>query len=375
MSSLSASAYALPSSFRPLLFDMDVPDTLLGHAGTNRGGECDARIKVNNDVEAVQLWLSQFANSPNTLACTRRESERLLMWAIKARKKSLSSLSRDDLSAYCSFMSDPQPADVWQMSTGKRLGRQDPQWRPFGGPLSPVSVRQAVMTLRSMFAWLCQIGYLKENPLSTELNLSPSYARSRSTGTLTPELLADVRETISDMPQATRRQQGIYWRARWVFCLLSATGIQISDAVNNRMDCFSLVRSTDAREQTWVALIRDSMGRSKKVPVPDFVIEELCRYRTWLGLPAQRQPDEDAPLVFPASWSAPKRGLMYWPEPLTRAALHVAIKDIFTLTASRLGKMGDAERARAASLEAASAQCLRYFSRKHGAQHACTWND
>jgi integrase/recombinase XerD len=66
---------------------------------------------------------------------------------------------------YRRFLADPQPAQRWVM-TGRKVARADPHWRPFAGPLSPASERQAFVILNTLFAWLVNAGYLGGNPLS-----------------------------------------------------------------------------------------------------------------------------------------------------------------------------------------------------------------
>lgn len=48
----------------------------------------------------------------------------------------------------------------------KKLARGHPDWRPFAGPLSPGSVRQAMVILNALFAWLTEAGYLAGNPFA-----------------------------------------------------------------------------------------------------------------------------------------------------------------------------------------------------------------
>jgi len=81
--------------------------------------------------------------------------------------KPLSSLTHEDLLTYKRFLADPQPAARWVLAgSRKKLARGHPDWRPFAGPLSPASVRQALVILNALFAWLTEAGYLAGNPLA-----------------------------------------------------------------------------------------------------------------------------------------------------------------------------------------------------------------
>ncbi|WP_440130605.1 hypothetical protein, partial [Escherichia coli] len=61
-------------------------------------------ISAATDQEAVLAWLARFADSANTLANSRREAERLLLWSISERAKPLSSLAHEDLLMYRRFL-------------------------------------------------------------------------------------------------------------------------------------------------------------------------------------------------------------------------------------------------------------------------------
>jgi len=54
--------------------------------------------------------------------------------------------------AYERFLADPQPAARWVLAGSKKLARGHPDWRPFAGPLSPGSVRQALVIPNALFA-------------------------------------------------------------------------------------------------------------------------------------------------------------------------------------------------------------------------------
>ncbi len=102
---------------------------------------------------------ARYADSPATLASCRKEAERLLLWCVVQRGTALSDLTHEDLLFYQRFLADPQPAHRWVMAPGQRPSRTSPQWRPFAGPLSPASQRQAMSILNALFSWLVEAGY------------------------------------------------------------------------------------------------------------------------------------------------------------------------------------------------------------------------
>ena len=334
-------------------------DATSGQYGSNRsrGGHC--QISADTDREAVLAWLARYADSPNTLANSRREAERLLLWALLACGKPLSSLTHEDLLTYQRFLANPLPQAVWVMPEGRRLPRSLPGWRPFSGPLSPVSVRQAMVTINAMLSWLVQAGYLAVNPLSLSRQRSRAPA-PRVVRFLEPELWEQVRTTITAMPQDTPRQAAAYWRARWLFSLLYLCGLRISEVAGNAMGGFFSRTDPKSGELRWWLQVVGKGNKARLVPATTELMIELTNYRRWLGLPPLPQSGDTSPLVFPVWWSAPTEGAPEWPKPLTRAALHVVIKDVFAMAADGLRQLGPEHHNRATKLEAASSHWLRH---------------
>ena len=114
----------------PLEF-LNTPRSLSGESGTNRAPAfITQQISATNDLQAVQSWLAEFDDSPQTQRSYRKEAERLLLWTLIEKQKPLSSLTRDDLRDYQHFLSDPQPQSRW---CGQRKPRHDPTGVHFKG--------------------------------------------------------------------------------------------------------------------------------------------------------------------------------------------------------------------------------------------------
>ncbi|WP_425126318.1 hypothetical protein [Burkholderia gladioli] len=105
----------------------------------------------------MRAWIAiRGARREATSRAYRREAERLLLWAIVAKRKPLSSLNTPEAAEYLEqFLVDPQPAERWIGSNWAE--RFDPAWRPFIGPLSPRSRD----TARVMGVWLVRQPYLR----------------------------------------------------------------------------------------------------------------------------------------------------------------------------------------------------------------------
>ena len=89
-----------------------------------------------------------------------RAIERLVLWALVERQRSLSSLDRGDLVSFREFLYSP-PAN-WCRSDCVMRCSED--WRPLRGPLKAAGVRQVLVYVNLMFAAWHASGYLRINP-------------------------------------------------------------------------------------------------------------------------------------------------------------------------------------------------------------------
>ena len=363
-------AETLPSTSVCLLAPMPIEnlaviEPLSGREGSNRSRAGHRQIAADTDRDAVLAWLARYADSPNSFANSRKEAERLLLWSMAELGKPLSSLTHEDLLLYLRFLGDPRPVERWVMPAGRKLSRSHPGWRPFAGPLSPASQRQAMVTLNSMFSWLVQAGYLAGNPLALSrqrrTNAAPRVVRF-----LEDDLWAQVKATINAMPVAASREQATHARVRWLFSLLYLCGLRISEVVGNTMGGF-FCRAEKGGETRWWLEVAGKGGKVRLVPATNELMVELARYRRSLGLPTLPQEHEVTPLLFPVWWRAPgdNRHATDWPQPLTRAAVHGIVKGVFEATAEHLLAQGPEFEARAERVRAASTHWLRHTRGSH----------
>ena len=152
-----------------------LPSALDGNNGANRARSGVRQTAADTDVEAIRLWLAEYAGSPHTLRSYRKEAVRLLVWATQGLGKPLSSLNREDLLAYEMFLARPSvewiDPDLPRRGGGRRL---------FDGPLSPHSVRQAMGILSGLFGYLVAAGYLAGNPLALRRRRGESKSSRRA---------------------------------------------------------------------------------------------------------------------------------------------------------------------------------------------------
>lgn len=325
-----------------------LPATLDGSAGINRAIGNRPQITANTDTDAIKVWLARFVDTRTTFDSYRKEAERLLLWSVMEMDKPLSSLSHEDLLVYQRFLADPQPSERWIMQR-RKLARSDPDWRPFSGPLSPTSQRQAIVILNSMFSWLVTAGYLAGNPLSLSRQRQRK-AKPRITRFLDEELWNEVKITIERMARNTNREREHYHRARWLFSLLYITGIRVSEVIQNTTGGFFNRKDKDGELRWWLE-ITGKGDKARIVPATSELMIELSRYRREMGLSLTPVEGENTPLLLPIGG---KQRFM------TRSAIHLILKQIFKRTAERVKNRGQEADTIVSKLEAASAHWMRH---------------
>ncbi len=342
----------------PFSSALRVSPELNGHAGTNRTHGKPPLISATNDIDAITAWLARFIGSPNTFNNYRKEAERLLLWSTLAAQKPVSSLTHEDLLAYQHFLKNPQPADQWVMRSGRKVARGHADWRPFAGPLAPTSHRQAIIILNAMFSWLVTAGYLAGNPLSLSRQRARK-AKPRVTRYLDDEAWAQVKHTIAALPQHSAREQEHYFRLRWLFSLLYLCGLRISEVTQNTMGGFFCRRDNTGSERWWLE-ITGKGDKTRIVPATQELMVELAHYRRKKGLAPLPTADEATPLLLPIGSQT---------RPLTRAAVHSIIKEVFKKAANQIRAGGASFEMEALRVEQASAHWLRHTAGSHMANH------
>ncbi|WP_265923350.1 tyrosine-type recombinase/integrase [Cupriavidus nantongensis] len=334
-----------------------LPPALSGRDGSNRAPATATRIAATDDLAAVTAWIARYVDSPATVTAYGREVERLILWAVLQLGKPLSSLTHEDLLIYERFLADPQPAARWVLAGSKKLARSHPDWRPFAGPLSPASVRHALVILNALFAWLTEAGYLAGNPLAlARRRRAPTQARI--TRYLSHDLWETVKEAVAAMPAETNRERLHAARCRWALTVLYLGGLRASELTATPMGAFFCRRDAQGTERWWLE-VTGKGNKTRLVPATDELIAELARYRRAHALPPTPQFGEARPLVLPVIGKAGSE------KPLSRGALHLILKEVFGLAAARLRARGPEWEAQAAVLASASAHWLRHTAGSH----------
>ena len=275
------------------LENLVLPLHLDGSSGINRRKDELCHIQATDDWEAIRCWLAEFEGSPQTFRNYRKEAERLLLWAARERRKPLSSLMREDFLAYQQFLADPQPAAYW---CGSRAERTSPRWRPFQGPLSENSQRQAMIVVNALLSYLVDAGYLMGNPLSLIRRRNKKLKPETQEALMRERFLDQVtwnylKTYISDLPRETSRQIAVYERTRFLFYFLYLLAPRVSEVAAHPMNSFREYRGK------WWWFVVGKGNKKAKVPVNDEMLDALMRYRRFLGLSDLPGEDDASPLL------------------------------------------------------------------------------
>lgn len=154
------------------------------------------KIEANNDLEAIELWISETAKTASTIRSYRLQAERCLLWATITLGKPLSGIDDSDICNYAAFLLNPCPREQW-VSIGMRK-RSDASWRPFRSPLSPRSSEHALGILYTLFEWMHTSGYIRENPWT-----GPAVYKKITKKSATPALATERRANVTSVIEWT----------------------------------------------------------------------------------------------------------------------------------------------------------------------------
>jgi integrase/recombinase XerD len=349
----SSSHLEITVELAPIEF-VQLPVNLDGHNGSNRASKATSQIAADNDIDAVKAWLARFLDTKTTFDNYRKEAERLLLWCTVERGKPLSSVTHEDWLCYKEFLKLPEPRLRWISTEGRKYPRAHPSWRPFAGPLSPASQRQAGVILNALFSWLVNAGYLAGNPLALSRERKRR-AAARVTRYLEDEIWNEVKATIDALPRESPREREHYFRLRWLFTLLYVCGLRISEVIGTSMGAFFCRRDKTGEMRWWLEVL----GKGDKlriVPATTELMVELGRYRRELGMATYPSSDDLAPILLPLGGRHRK---------LTRGGVHFIVKQVFENTARRFRNRGPEFEPDAIRVMQASAHWLRHTAGSH----------
>jgi integrase/recombinase XerD len=313
-----------------------------GDAHTQRlRDEEDMLVNARTDSEIARAYLYHAELAPTTLKNTKTELARFLLWC-KAANRTLQTVHVEDLTTYKAWLLDPQPVDRWISAT--RWPRADPRWRPFSGPLSPPSARQAFRTVKALMTFAANAGYLQRNAASLVKNIKTA-REARITRYLGVRAIDYVYAALERQPTRTTSAKKAAAREKFLFLTFITTGARLAEIVAAPMG--ALYAEDDGR---WWFDVIGKGSKPRRLPVSQEVLDAYQHYRAAYSLPALTSREDHTPLVLNT------RGQKL--IAVTDEAASKAVKGLFAHAAELAISAGDVDAANA--LRNASTHWLRH---------------
>ncbi len=331
-----------------------------GKLGINRAPLDGCSLSADDDLEAIRIWLNARAGNPNTYANYRKEAERFLLWCLFERRTALSSVRAGDAAQYLRWLEDLGRledgafAQKWRQPQSKWIGpkntpRTDAGWRPFNGPLSASSRRNAVVVVRQLFNFLKKTGYLIFNPFD---QVSPKVPLLKGEGapqafadrSLTSEQWQEIVDRLALLPEGWPRE-----RMKLILMMGKSLGMRASEMLDAKAG-WIVTRRLGFKERSAIEIVGKG-SKVRRLPLNDEqldIIESALRARGIDGI--SRANPEDSLLINLGRGRKPG-------APMSRSGLYKALEHFFELAARDIGSDRPMD---AAKLRAASTHWLRH---------------
>lgn len=332
----------------------------MGSGGLNRAPAIGCSLEARNDLEALKQWLVARAPNVNTRGNYRKEAERYLLWCVRERKTPLSSIRAGDAALYLRWLealgrtNESDWAQTWTIAQSewiapKNTPRKDLRWRPFNGPLSVMSRRNAVTVVRQLYNFLKKTGYLIFNPfdqVSGKVPLLQGEGAPQAFGdrSLTEAQWEEIVRHLDTLPEGYPRE-----RMRAILMLGKTLGLRSSEIIDARVS-WIVTRRMGFRERAALEVIGKG-SKVRRLPLTNEQLSILDRCIKSRGLPGLTAVPPETPLVT----NLGRGGKPF--EGLTRGGLYRIVAQFFESVAR------DQETERpldAARLRAASTHWLRH---------------
>ena len=298
-------------------------------------------VDAQTDSEIARAYLYHAELAPTTLKSTKTELGRFLLWS-KANDRAMRQLRVEDLTSYKDWLRDPQPAEQWICET--RWPRSDSRWRPFSGPLSDSSARQAFRTVKALMTFAMNAGYLRRNAGTLVKNIKTA-REARVTRYLGINAVDHIYAALDALPGETRAAMKARAREKFLFLVFITTGARLSEIVAARMGAIY----TEGDGRWWIDVIGKG-SKARRLPISQEVLASFRQYRDAYALPLSSSRDDQTPLVLNS------RGQIYLS--VTDEAASNAMKALFIAAAAIASQAGDYDAA--AALRNASTHWLRH---------------
>ena len=350
-----------PSAFGIVPIEkLSITPELSGAQGLNRAPQFACGLEAKNDREAIQAWLLARANNPHTYENYRKEAERFYLWCIVERQKALSDIKANEAARYLRWLrqlgrtTEKRWAATWLIPQKEWMGfvatpRNLSSWRPFLGPLSATSRRNAVTIVRQLFNFLRKTGYLVFNPFDQVASKVPllkgeGAPRAFADRTLNTEQWKAILDYVDRMPTNYAKA-----RLRAILMMGHTLGMRTSEMIEARADWIVTTR-IGLTDRVALAIVGKG-AKVRRLPLNARQQEILRECFLWRGYPSWKNARATTPIL-----TSLNRG----PRPyqaLSRSGLYRILTELFEKVAAELD---DSHCLDAAKLRAASTHWLRH---------------
>lgn len=272
-----------------------------------------ALVSARTDTELARAFLARAMLAPATLKSTKTELCRFLWWC-RDKGLLLADLRIEDMAQYRDFLRDPLPREKWVSASaygpddarhdpncGTRWPRSDPRWRPFSGPLSEQSARQAFRVARALTRFAADTGYVagRLDPGATVKNFRAD-RQAAVERFLGPAAIAHVDAAIAALPRDTEGRRRAAARDAFLFVAFVTTGARLSEIARAAMGDFR--QDGDGR---WWLEVTGKGAKTRRLPVCPELLDSYRAYRVAFALPPATHKRDDTPLVLSVRRRAP----------------------------------------------------------------------
>ncbi|MBS3952556.1 MAG: site-specific integrase [Methylomicrobium sp.] len=364
-------ALPVPLSQVAPLERVSIPEALSGSQGSNRAAE-PCRIQAEHDLDAITSWLSLKDGNAKTLTAYKKELERLLLWAVLARGKAVSSLDTTDCKAYVHFLKTLDASNRQWVSLEPAIKSRG-NWKPFyyrpkntgqsadsqGNPqpqlvLSPRSVAYAKTVIASCMDWLVKQNYLKHNNFDSIQNTKFAQTTPQTHNrAFTHAQMQGVFSYAESLIQEGDAEFALNRRTLFILKFAFHTGLRIHELAAASLGDIECLED-EAGEHYFLKVVGKNT-KERKTSLPQIFVEELKAYLRVRGLPTHFDllPHE-APLIPNLRDRTGRRHL-------TPGGIHHILSGFFEQMYDHLTSEGDANQLRLANkLKKASTHWLRH---------------
>ena len=359
----AADARPRSAEFDPLIRpieEISLPGPLSGTEGINRAPAIGCSLSAGNDLEAIRTWLNARAGNPNTYASYRKEAERFLLWCLAEKERALSDIRADDAAEYLRWLEDLGRLEEnaflrkWRLPQSRWIGPKNAEratalWKPFNGPLSSASRKNAIVVVRQLFNFLKRTGYLIFNPFD---QVSPKVPLLKGEGapqafadrSLTDAQWEEIVSRLDMLPEGLPRE-----RMRLILMMGKSLGMRASEMLDARTGWIVRRRvGLSVRNAIEIVGKGSKVRRLPLTPEQIGIIEDSLRAR---GIPGLAQSDPETQLLINLGRGRNPGGAM------SRSGLYRVLEGFFTRVADDVAAAAPMD---AAKLRASSTHWLRH---------------